>query len=448
MIKPKISIIGAGSSNFSLELVRDICLTPNLSGSTISFMDINEERLSQVLSLCRRYAEEMGMDLKLEKTMQRRESLKDADFVINLALVVGHLGYTKVWKIARKYGYKFGGSYHVMHDEGFWINYYQLELFEAIVKNILEICPNALLVELANPVLAATTFLCRKYPKLKYVGLCEGPRAIYNMAEAFGLDPDKISYQMPGVNHFVWLTDFRHEGEDAYPKLDNWIKKKAKSYWKTRPPSDILGPVAIDLYKKFGVYPIGDTCTPGGGSWPWWYHTDSTVEKSWGEDPNNWWDRYLGHLSESGGYYSKLLRSSDKLTDTLSPVKSRQPTVPMIEAVACDIPRVIQVNILNSGNFLEGVPNDFEVEISGLASGRGIEGVRMKPLPKSLIEYILRDRVAPVETELEAYEKGNRQKLQELIMMDPWTRSESQASGLLDDVLALPEYSKMKKHYS
>ena len=448
MLKPKISIIGAGSSNFSLELVRDICLTPNLSGSTISFMDINEERLSQVYSLCRKYADEMGMDLKLEKTLQRRESLKDADFVINLALVVGHLGYTKVWKIARKYGYKFGGSYHVMHDEGFWINYYQLELFEGIVKDILDICPKALLVELANPVLAATTFLCRKYPKLKYVGLCEGPRAIYTMAEAFGLDPDRISYQMPGVNHFVWLTDFRHDGENAYPALDNWVKKKAKSYQKTHPPSDILGPVAIDLYRKEGVFPIGDTCTPGGGSWPWWYHTDGMVEKAWGEDPNDWWDRYLGRLSESGSSYSKLLRIPGKLTEALPPVKSRQPTVPMIEAIACDIPRVIQVNVLNSGNFLDGVPSDFEVEISGLASGRGIEGVKMKSMPKSLVEYILRDRVAPVETELDAYETGSRQKLEELVMMDPWTKSERQASDLLDDVLALPEYSKMKKHYA
>jgi alpha-galactosidase len=448
VVDSKISIIGAGSSNFSLELVKDICLTPNLAGSTISFMDINPERLDQVFSLCKRYGEEMGIRLKLEKTTSREETLKDADFVINLALVVGHGGYTKVWAIARKYGYRFGGSYHIMHDEGFWINYYQFALFESIVRDMLDICPEAWLVQLANPVLAATTYFCRKYPKLNYVGLCEGPRAIYDMAETFGLDPDRISYQMPGVNHFIWLTDLRHDGVDAYPALDGWLKRNAKRYWRKHPPSDILGPKALDLYDKFGVFPIGDTCTPGGGSWPWWYHTDSKVEKKWLEDPNLWWNKYLGHLDQSGKEQSQLLDKSTKLTKQLPPVKSRQFTTPVIESMACDIPRVIQLNILNSGNFLDGVPQDFEVEVSGLVSGRGVEGVKMKGLPKSLIEYILRDRVAPVEVELEAYDTGSREKLLELMMMDPWTRSGKQASNLLDDILALPEFSAMKSHYN
>jgi alpha-galactosidase len=446
--KPKISIIGAGSSNFSLELVKDICLTPTLTGSTISFMDIDPERLDRVYSLCKRYGDEMRISLDLEKTTSRQESLKDADFVVNLALVVGHTGYTKVWEIARRYGYRFGGSYHVMHDEGFWVNYYQFVLFESIVNDMLDVCPGAWLVQLANPVLAATTYLCRKFPKLKYVGLCEGPRAIYDMAEVFGLDPDRINYAMPGVNHFIWLTEFAHNGEDAYPTLDRWVSEKADQYQRTHPPSDILGPKALDLYEKFGVFPIGDTCTPGGGSWPWWYHTDKAVEKIWREDPDLWWNSYLGQLDRGGKGQAELLKESTRLTDNIPPKKSRQLTVPVIESIKGDIPRVIQLNILNSGKYLEGIPENFEVEISGRVSGRGVEGMKMKSLPRSLVQYILRDRVAPVELELEAYDAGSREGLVELIEMDPWTRSDKQARGLLDDVLALPEFASMNKHYT
>src|SRR5262245_53609155 len=111
--------------------------------------------------------------------------------------------------------------------------------------------------------------------------------------------------------------------------------------------------------------------------------------ETWDEDPKAWWNRYLGHLSKTGSEYSDLL-SSGKLTEKIPPEKSRQPTVPLIEAIANDIPRVVQVNILNSGNFLDGVPGDFEVEISGLCSGRGVAGVKMKPLPRAVTEYILR----------------------------------------------------------
>lgn len=41
----KIAIIGAGSSQFSGGIIRDICVTPNLHGIKITLMDIDEKRL-------------------------------------------------------------------------------------------------------------------------------------------------------------------------------------------------------------------------------------------------------------------------------------------------------------------------------------------------------------------------------------------------------------------
>jgi alpha-galactosidase len=445
----KISIIGAGSSTFSLALVKDLCLTPNLKGSTVSFMDINKERLDAVHSLCKRYAEEMKMDLKLEKTMDRKESLKDADFVINTALVVGYAGYRAGWLAGFKHGYRFGGSYHIMHDEGFWINFYQLRLFESIVNDIMEICPDAWYIKLANPVLAGTTYLGRKYGKLKFVGLCHGFGGVYHIAEVLGLNRERVTFEIPGVNHFVWLTHFYYEGEDAYPLLDDWIEKEAPKYWESCPPSSDLGPKPVDLYRRFGVFPIGDTCTPGGGTWPWWYHTDDETERRWKEDPKKWWSWALEPTREdSFGELAKALKDpSIKVTSISPPRKSGEIIIPIVESIACDIPRVFVVNIMNKGNFVPGVPENFEVEVPGLVSKRGIEGIKTDGLPKALISYILRDRVAPVEVELEAYETGSKERLLELVMMDPWTKSEEQAKALLEDILALPSHEEMRKHY-
>ncbi|MCK4419837.1 alpha-glucosidase/alpha-galactosidase, partial [Candidatus Aerophobetes bacterium] len=171
MANVKISVIGAGSAVFSLNLIKDLCLTPNLQGSTISFMDINEERLDTAYTLCRRYADEINAKFEFEKTLDRRKSLKDADFVINSALAAGHNRLREGWSIAHEHGYRFGGSYHIVHDEAFWINFYQLRLFESIIRDVLEICPNAWYVQLANPVLAGITYLTRKYKKVRIVGL-------------------------------------------------------------------------------------------------------------------------------------------------------------------------------------------------------------------------------------------------------------------------------------
>ncbi|MGQ9515315.1 MAG: family 4 glycosyl hydrolase [Thermoproteota archaeon] len=446
----KISIIGAGSHTFSLALVKDLCLTPSLNGSTVSFMDINKERLDAVYSLCKRYAEEMRMDLKLEKTMNRRESLRDADFVINTALVVGYAGYREGWTIGFKHGYRFGGSYHIMHDEGFWINFYQFKLFESIVNDILDICPEAWYIKLANPVLAATTYLGRKYRKLKFVGLCHGFGGVYHLADVLGFKRENITFEIPGVNHFVWLTHFYHNGEDAFPLIDEWIRDGAPKYWERCSPSDDLGPKAIDLYKRFGVFPIGDTCTPGGGTWPWWYHTDDETEKRWKEDPKKWWSFVLEPSSEDrSAELIKLLEDpSRKVTGIFPPEKSGEIIVPLVESIARDIPRVFIVNTMNSGNFVQGVPEDFEVEIPALVSKRGIEGIKTHGLPKALISHILRERVSPVEIELDAYESGSKERLLELVMMDPWTRSEEQAKSLLEEILSLPRLKEMRQHYT
>ncbi len=139
--------------------------------------------------------------------------------------------------------------------------------------------------------------------------------------------------------------------------------------------------------------------------------------------------------------------SSVKVTEVFPPHKSGETMVPLVESIACDIPRVLITNIQNTGDFVPGVPRDFEVEIPTLVSKRGIQGIKTDGLPGPLISYILRDRVAPVEVELEAYEKGDRELLLQLILMDPWTKSEEQARSLLEEILALPYHEEMRQHY-
>jgi len=447
-VSVKISIIGAGSAVFSLRLIIDLCLTPNLEGSTISFMDINEERLDAIHRLCQRYADEVGNRLVLEKTTNRRESLAGADFVINTALAAGHERLRAGWEVARKHGYRMGGSLHIMHDEAFWINFYQFKLFDSVIQDVLDVCPDAWYLQVDNPVLAGITYLGRKYPQAKIVGLCHGFRVVYRIADVLGLDHEHLTYQIPGVNHFVWLTHLYHKGENVLPLLDKWIENEASQYWKTGKMSDYLGPKAVDLYKRFGVFPIGDTCHPGGGSWPYWYHTDDETDQHWHEAPMNYYEEEFDKLARRIAYIKQVTEdTSARVAHAFPPKLSGEVMVPMIEAIACDIPRVLVSNIPNAGDFVPGVPRHFAVEIPTLVSKRGIQGIKTDGLPGPLTAYILRDRVAPIEVELEAYETGRKELLLQLILMDPYTCSEQQARALLDEVLALPFHEAMREHY-
>lgn len=440
----RISIIGAGSGQFTLGLIGDICLTPNLRGSTVSLMDVNEDRLKDAHTLCLRLVEELGVPLTLETTRDRRQSLRGAHFVIVTALVDGARRMREGWAIAEKHGVKWGGSYHILYDEPFWLNFYQLQLFESIAQDMLQVCPSAWLLLVSNPVAAGTTFLTRKYPALKMVGLCHGYAGVYEIADALGLDRGHLTYEIPGINHFVWLTRLYHNGEDVLPMVDRWLETEAEHYWQSH-PEGTLGRKKMDLYRKLGAIPIGDTASVTGASWPWWYHSHPDVERRWGTDSREWWQGYLDHLSRAAAGLKELAQDPSRgLAARWGAEQTGEPMVPIIESICCDIPRVIIGNVQNTHDFVPGLPRDFEVEIPNLVSRRGIQGIVTGGLPKGVIAHALRDRVAPIEIELEAYEQGSRALLTHLVMTDKWITSEQQANDLVDEVFALPYHGELR----
>ncbi|MBE6541949.1 MAG: hypothetical protein E7672_05835 [Ruminococcaceae bacterium] len=447
----KISLIGAGSGCFSTGLVRDICKCKTLSGSLISLMDINTERLDAVHNLCERLNKELGGDLRFEKTTDRIESLKGADFVINTALTAPHERLREGWKIAEKYGFKLGGSYHVMYDEAFWLNFYQFRFMEELTLDIREHCPNAWHLMVSNPVVAGVTLLQRKYPDVKMVGLCHGYAMTYRIAELLGYSKEDITYQMPGVNHFVWLNEGRLKGEPIFDVLDRWLAddEKTSEFWANSGRGGPLGKKRMDFYKKHGVIGIGDTLSDGGASWPWWYHVDDETEKKFGEyTAMDGWNAYFEKVERRANNIIELSKQPDKsVEEFVGNISPDELMVPLIEAIAGDIPRVIIVNTLNKGQLVPGVPEDFEVEVPALCSADGIHPITTKPLPKHIIAHILRDRVAPVEMELEAYETGNLEFLKELVLMDKWATSMEQVTEFIDEIMALPYHEEMRKHY-
>lgn len=444
----KIGVLGAGSGIFSLNLMRDLCLTESLHGSEVCLMDIDEKRLDASYTLCTRLAQELGSCLHITKTTSREACLTGTDYVINTILMGGYQGWHDGWKIAQKWGYRRGGSLHVMHDEAFWTNFYQLRMMESVHRDILHICPDAWYLMVCNPVFAGTTYLQRKYPQVKMVGLCHGTGQIRYIAEKMGLDFDKVCCEIPGVNHFVWLNQFYYEGRDAFKLLDKWIEEQSEAYFKTCPECDFFGPKVVDLYKRYGVLPIGDTANPGGGAWGYEYHSDREVEKTWKEDPEAWFNAYF---VASAAHVEEIERAaydeSRPVRELIACEKSHEPMVPVIEALACGKEQKIVVNTLNDRGYVPGIPADIAVEVPACCGSYGIHPIATERLPAPILARAYHDRIAPVEMELAAYEAGSRSLLVDLVMMDPFTRSRAQAEGLVEEILALPYHAEMKEWY-
>jgi len=443
----KISLIGAGSGCFSVGLVRELCASKYLSGSLVSLMDINQERLDAVYDLCVRFTKETGGNLCFEKTPDRIESLKGADFIINTALTAPHRRLKDGWEIADRYGFKFGGSYHIKYDEAFWVNFYQFRFFESITQDILTYCPKAWHLMVANPVISGTTLIQRKYPEAKMAGLCHGYAHAYQIAKRLGCPKEGFTYQINGPNHFVWLNKGHAGGRDFFEVLDGWLKENGETpYDRDTWP---FSKKHRDFYERHGVIGIGDTLNWTGACWPWFYHTDDETEKEYCDFvPADGWESYFSGVGKAAEDIIALSKDPGRpVGEFMGRTGTDDLMVPLVESLACNVPRLMFVNLLNKGGPAQGIPEDFAVEIQALCQRDEIRPIKSDPLPKDMIAYILRDRVAPVEMELEAYRTGSIKLLEELVLMDKWATSIKQARGFINEILDLPYHTEMKEYY-
>jgi len=450
----KLSIIGVGSAIFSLRLVGDLCKTKGLSGSSVSLMDIDENRLNSVHILATRYAAALGANLKFEKTTDMKRSIEGADFVINTALVGGHEQLDASRKAGEKHGYKRGidsQEFNMVSDYHTLSNYNQLEYFLEVAHSMEEICPNAWLLQSANPVFEGTTLISR-YSNIKVVGFCHGHYGVEVLAKSLGLDIREVDWQVAGFNHNIWLTRFLYKDKDAYPLIDQWIEEEAKE-WKPKDPfDDQMSPAAIDMYKFYGRMPIGDSVRNGS----WKYHYNPETKKKWygehwgGADSDLGWAWYQNYLKASTDKSFKLaLDKSVNLLQEFPPeVKSGEQHIPFIDALINGNQGRFVLNISNKGPIIPGIPEDVVVEVPVMVNKKGIHPEEINPpIPKRVMNMYLTPRMLRMEWALDAFVSGDKRILQEILIKDPRTKSFEQVKAVVDEILALPFNKEMKKHY-
>src|SRR5206468_12094487 len=87
-----------------------------------------------------------------------------------------------------------------------------------VAETMLEVCPDALLLNYANPMSIncwATDLL-----GVKVVGLCHSVQGTSELlARELGVPYDEVTFDCAGVNHTAWFTTFRRGDEDLIPRI-------------------------------------------------------------------------------------------------------------------------------------------------------------------------------------------------------------------------------------
>lgn len=444
----RIAVIGAGSATFSAEIVRDLCVCSGLSGSHVVLMDIDEKRLNMIDSLARKIAGELSANITFSHTTNRHEALKNADFVINAVQIKagkleGHEWVELQRSIAEKHGYYRGAKLHLIS---------QLHFMLELAKDIKEICPDAWLLQVGNPVFEGCTLIHRAVG-IKVIGLCHGHYGIREIGNTLGLEAEALTGCAIGFNHWIWMTDFRYHGKDAYPLLDEWINNEAEKYWATYKAeywNVQLSRGAIYQYKMFGLMPIGDTVRHAG----WWLHTDLASKKKWfgkngGFDSEIGWGQYLEAVDENLKQVESAATDPNVLaTRVFEPKQGDEQIIPIINSLTNDQEAVYQVNIPNYGNFIEGFPTNLVVETPALVNGFGVHGVKMPALPTTVFVGAMIPRWREAELMVESFRLKSYPLLLNFILSDPRSNGLAQAEALLAEWLENPNNTALKNYFS
>lgn len=217
--KVKIVTIGGGSS-YTPELMEGfIKRYEELPIGEIWLVDVEEgkEKLEIVGAMAQRMWDASPYDVKVHLTLDRREALKDADFVTT-QFRVGLLN-------ARIKDERIPFSYGILGQEtngagGILKAFRTIPVILSIVEDMKELCPNAWLVNFTNPSGMVTEAVVRYGKWDKVIGLCNVPiGAMMKEPELLDVSLDDLTYEFAGLNHFHWHRVFDKKGNNVTAQI-------------------------------------------------------------------------------------------------------------------------------------------------------------------------------------------------------------------------------------
>ncbi len=406
----KFAFIGAGSFNFTRELVRDILSFPAFADATIALMDIDGEKLNYITRACRRIVAGGNYPAKIVATTSRKEALTGADGVLTTILQGG----TDVWQhdilIPKKYGVDMciGDTRSV---SGIFRYLRTVNPLLEIAADIERYCPEAVYLNYTNPM----AMLCRTvqgvYPKLLTSGLCHSVQGTAEMlAQWIGADEEDITYTCAGINHQAFYIEFKWKGEDAYPLIRRAVTERPEIY-----NEEI---VRNEMFLALGYYPtessghnseynawfrkrpdlIEKYCLPGTGWNPGEYAASLNRHRrrdvTWREDIEAWFREplSLAREKEYAAYIFNAIFGDHEMFE-------------------------FNGNVRNFG-LIDNLPAGCCVEVPVIASKKGLEAVHVGPLPPQLA--LLSGTSAQIEEMVvQASLSGDREMLYRAMYYDP-----------------------------
>lgn len=416
-----ITLVGAGSVEFTRELLTDIFSFQELSDVCISLHDIDQERLETARAIAADIADQLGVRPRIVTSLDRRRALADAMYVINCVQVGMHAATVTDFDLPARYGLRqtigdtlgFGGIFRALRT---------FPVLDALAQDMLEICPQAWLLNYTNPMAMNVTYLTQRHPALKVVGLCHSVYwTVDGLCRLVNVPMTDVHYASAGVNHQAWVLRWERDGEDLYPLLDEAIRRDP----------ELLRRVRVDMYRRLGRFPT-ETSEHSAEYVPWYLRHDAEVDR----------------LRIPVGAYVQI--SADNLTDykrtrdavrageRLQLEKEATEYAPLvIHSIETGQQRTIVGNVANR-SLISNLPQDFCVEVPCVVDSLGVRPLSVGALPPQLAA-VNRPYCSVGELTVRAALDGDPAMVRRAAMVDPnaaATLTVDQIWSLCNDLVA------------
>ena len=352
----RIVFIGAGSVEFTRNLLGDILTFPELADAEIVLHDIVEERLATAEAMARWTNQAAGAHARITTTTDRRRALDGADFAVDM-IEVGGIAATRLdFDIPRKYGLRqtiadtsgVGAVSRALRT---------IPVLLGIAEDMTELCPDAWMLNYTNPMAMNCWAWYAGSSHQKVVGLCHSiQNTSHDVCEYAGVPFEEVTFLGAGVNHMSWVLRLERDGESIYPLLDAAIAAD---------PDGLGRHVRVQIYKLFGFFPT-ESSEHFAEYVPWFMRDDAEIERL--RIPV---DEYIRRSEENLDFYAEEKR---KLAagEPFELERSGEYASLIIHSMVTGQPRTVYGNVRNTG-LITNLPQDACVEVPCLVDKAGVQ---------------------------------------------------------------------------
>ena len=450
----KLTIIGAGSSVFTKNIVTDLLYNKSFKNMHISLMDIDEKRLQLSKDLIDLVAEKLNAQPKITIHTNRKDALQDADFVQTTIQVGGYKPSTIIdFDIPKEFGLQqtigdtlgIGGIMRALRT---------IPVLLDIGKDIMEICPNALWLQYVNPMCSNMIAINETIPSIKSIGLCHSVQGTAEMlAEDLNEELKNIEYTCAGINHMAFFLKFKkkinNNSEDLYPRLkslaneimsDKQISSRSKEV--NYESNKILHEkIRYEILRRFGYF-VTESSEHFAEYVPWFIKKNrmDIIEKY--KIPIN---EYIDRCEHNVQIWKNLDKDISPIRDQ-ELNKSNEYASYIIDAISNDKEIEINANVMNA-NYIDNLPLNSCVEVPCIINNNGVHPQKIGSLPEQLAALIRTNINVQILTAKAAVTK-NKEYIYQAAMLDPLTGSNmsiDEICSMTDKLLEahknyLPEY--------